>query len=482
MGIIKEFISKNLEVITPYGVIEKQNIKPFKKRNLDNLKKELNYIEQIINSFDDEKNTYENIQHCFCRIKNISSTIKRLKSNLTLDEVELFEMKNFALISNKIKTKVSLLNLDIDYLNFDSLDNIISLLDPDNLNMPTFYIYDSYSEELRKIRKEKLNIENKILKESVKEKIVELKNKRLEIVIKEEKEEFKIRKKLSYELSNYIESFNQNIIAISKLDILIAKAKLAIKYNATKPSINENENIYFKDVINPEVDEILQTKNKRYMPISINIDRKMNIITGANMGGKSVSMKTIALNLYLFLCGFYVFAKEAKLPALDFIYLISDDMQDINSGLSTFGAEIITLKKILHRIKKENGFIVLDEFARGTNPNEGKILIKSICEHFKSFNSIVLISTHYDDITTDYIDHYQVVGLKNINLNSLKHKLDLQKNKGIDILQEYMDYRLEKIKHKTQVPKDAINICKFLGLQEEIINIANTYYMGDKNE
>lgn len=193
-------------------------------------------------------------------------------------------------------------------------------------------------------------------------------------------------------------------------------------------------------------------------------------------------MKSIALNLYLFQCGFYVFAKEADLCVLDFIYLISDDMQDISRGLSTFGAEIIKLKEITKFMKVRDGFIALDEFARGTNPVEGRILLKSICEYFKRYNSISLISTHLDDIDIDDATYYQVIGLKKVDFAGLKRQIDLKVGMGlsensneIKILQEFMDYRLEKVSKETKVPKDAINVCKLLGLDNEIINIASDW-------
>jgi dsDNA-specific endonuclease/ATPase MutS2 len=240
------------------------------------------------------------------------------------------------------------------------------------------------------------------------------------------------------------------------------------------------------------VKSILSKENKKYMPISIDINKKITLITGANMGGKSVSMKTIVLNLYLFQCGFYVFGEDANLCVFDFIYLISDDMQDINKGLSTFGAEIIKLKEITKLMKHQDGFIALDEFARGTNPSEGKILLKSICTYFKRFNSISLISTHYDEVMQENVDHYQVIGLKNVDFKGLKRQVDLKlsskgsSSKSIDILQDNMDYRLEKVNKEAKVPKDALNICKLLGLSNEIIEIAQDIqekqYKGDKNE
>lgn len=432
----------------------------------------------MINSFKKNKAVYENIQYEFCKVKNIKNTIVRLENKNILDEIELFEIKNFAINVNKIMEYYSKLNLNVDYINFKSLGKVVKLLDPDNLKLTTFRIYEAYSKQLLLIRQNKLNVEKEIFSSTDIENIEKLKKKRLEIVIQEDKEVLKIRKALTEELYNYLIDVKENTTNIGKLDLLIAKADLAIKYNAIKPSINEENKIYFKDLVNPNLQRILDSQGKQYIPISIKLDKKITIISGANMGGKSVSMKTIALNLYLFQCGFFIFAKEANLCILDFIYLVSDDMQDINKGLSTFGAEIIKLKEITKLIKLRDGFIALDEFARGTNPIEGRLLLKSICEYFKQYNSISLISTHLDDINISDVDYYQVIGLRNVNFEGLKRQINLKigtdkSSNGVKILQEYMDYRMEKVSKETKVPKDAINICKLLGLDNEIINIAN---------
>lgn len=458
--------------------MEKSKIKIYRKENKLKLVKELSYVEDMVNSLKKNKDLHKDIQYEFCKVKNIKNTIVRLENKDILDEIELFEIKNFAINVNKIMEYYSKLNLNVDYINFKSLGKVVKLLDPDNLKLTTFQIYEAYSKQLLLIRQNKLNVEKEIFNSTDIEIIEKLKKKRLEIVIQEDKEVLKIRKNLTEELYNYLIDIKENITNIGKLDLLIAKADLAIKYNAIKPNINEENKIYFKKLVNPNLKKILDSQGKKYIPISIDIDKKITIISGANMGGKSVSMKTIALNLYLFQCGFFVFAKEANLCILDFIYLVSDDMQDISKGLSTFGAEIIKLKEITKLIKIRDGFIALDEFARGTNPIEGRLLLRSICEYLKRYNSISLISTHLDDINIREVDYYQVIGLKNVDFEGLKRQIDLmigtdKNSNGVKILQEYMDYRMEKVSKETKVPKDAINICKLLGLDNEIINIAN---------
>lgn len=460
--------------MTPFGVELKNEIKPFREKKV--LEQEFNNIEAFIGALLKYKVSIDEIERVFCRVKDLRNTLRRLRSSITLDDVELYELKYFSILVEEAISAYEKMNLNINTIKFVPLKDIIHILDPDNKKLPTFYIYDSYSENLKKIRSEKRRLEEQIYREKDTAKQIKLKSDRLEVVILEEEEELNVRKRLTEELISYTEAIENDIEGLGKLDILIAKAKLAVKYNAVKPHIAEDMNINFKDMFNPEIVEILEKRHKKFTPISIELNSGATVITGANMGGKSVALKTIVLNLLLGQCGFYVFAKEGHFPVLGFIYFISDDLQSVTQGLSTFGAEIVAFKQAAEAVKHINGFMALDEFARGTNPKEGFYLVKSLCKYLNNYKSISVISTHYDGTAEDNMTHYQVVGLKNIDFNALKNKIDLNKKNSISIIQEHMDYRLEKVIKDQEVPKDALNISILLGLQEEIIDIAKGYY------
>jgi dsDNA-specific endonuclease/ATPase MutS2 len=475
------FIIDSLQVMTPFGAAEKKNISPCKNRK--ELNNELNSLEAVIKSIEHNKKALGEIERVFCRVKDIKNTVMRLKNINTLDDVELYEIKYFALLIEELELAYKGLNLNVSTIKFSSLEEIIVLLDPEEKKLSTFYIYDSYSEKLKSIRSEKIRLENLIYRKSDSEELSKLKAERLNIVVMEEEEELSIRRQLTEKLSSFVTFIEGNIYSIGRLDFLIAKGKLAVKYGAVKPKIVEEMKISLKDIFNPEIMELLMSKRKNFTPISVELKSGAAVLTGANMGGKSVSLKTMVLNLILGQCGFFVFAKEAEIPILDFIYFISDDMQSISQGLSSFGAEIVKLKIVIEAAKRGNGFIALDEFARGTNPKEGFYLAKSICKYLNMLKSISVISTHYDGVADENIVHYQAVGLKNLDFSKLKHKIDLNKMKSIDIIQEHMDYRLERVNEKQEVPKDALNITILLGLQDEIIDIARDYYKeGEKHE
>ncbi|MCB2290221.1 hypothetical protein LGK97_10620 [Clostridium sp. CS001] len=470
------FVMDKLGITTTYGLEERKNIKPFKASEINELTHELNSVEKIINSIKTYTDEYKQIGRIFCKLKDIRSSIKRCSENEILDEVELYEIKYFSILVTELKNILDKLHLDIEEVQLNSLEEVITFLDPQGNGLPTFYVYDEYSQALRKIRENKRQKEKEIFTAETEEEISQLKQKRLDLVIEEEEEELRIREELTLQVSKKAKKVIQNIKAIGKLDFLIAKADLSIAYNGTRPKICEDMKINLESAFNPEVRQILEKGKKMFTPVSINLCSGTTIITGANMGGKSVTLKTIVLNLLLGQMGFFVFAESAEFPILGFIHFVSDDMQSISKGLSTFGAEIIKLKEVVECAKRENGFIALDEFARGTNPKEGYYLVKSLSKYLTKFKSVSLISTHYDGVVEDNMEHYQVTGLKNVDFNALKYKIDLNKTHSVEIIQEHMEYKLEKVSKENKVPKDALNIAVLLGLEKEIVDIAKTFY------
>ncbi|MGB9679758.1 MAG: MutS-related protein [Thermoanaerobacteraceae bacterium] len=470
------YILDKLIILTPFGYEEKKNLRPFLKHEKLLLIKEYNNIKTIITKMESNKKIFHDIERILFKFKDIRNSIIRCKNLAILDEVELYEIKVFSMLIEDLRILLNRLKLDIDEIDLFSLEKVVELLDPENKRMPTFHIYEAYSFNLKQIREKKRHIEKEIFAVTDPETLEKLKLERLDIVIMEEEEELKIKKEISEKLSFEAEKIEKNIKMIGRLDFLIAKAKLAVEYNCSKPIISEVNEIKIKNMFNPEVFEILKLHNKKFTPVSLEIKSGTTIITGANMGGKTVALKTLVLNLLTGTMGFFVFAEKAEFPIFDFIYFVSDDLQSVLKGLSSFGAEIIKLKEILLDVKTNTGLIVLDEFAKGTNPKEGFFLVKAVSGYLNRFSSVTVISTHYDGIVSDEMIHYQVIGLKHANFEEIKRKINLKKSNSIEIIQEYMDYNLEKITSNHEVPKDALNISMLLGLDEDIINLAKSYY------
>ena len=461
------YILDKIQVTTPYGMELKKNIAPFKEKS--KLQQEFDSIDEIQNSMEIHPSEFNKIRNLFCSIRDIRNTIKRCCNDEILDQVEIYEIKYLCILLENIREVYEMLNINVSGIQFHKLTPIIEILDPEKRKLSTFYIYNGYSKKLADIRDEKKRLEQRIYISKDEKDIDNLKKERIQCVIKEGEEELTVRKKICTRLKEYTNILLNNLQSVGTLDFLIGKALIG----GHKPKISHNNEIYLKDAYNPMVSDILEEKGRKFTPICIQLKSGAAILTGANMGGKSVAIKTIVLNLMLFIYGFNVFCGEAEIPILQFIQYVSEDMQNISKGLSSFAGEIIKLKDIINLAKSHMGFIALDEFARGTNPQEGSSLVKAVAVYLNKLSSFTLIATHYDGITDENMEHYQIIGLKNADFNMMKRKIEFNKKDAVEIIQQEMEYGIEKKSKCCQVPKAAVNICRLLGLDKEILDMIN---------
>lgn len=474
------YVIEKAQALTPYGRERLKHIKHFTRKNISLLTQELDEMELVIDSMKSYAHEFRLLERSLHIFKDIRGSLKRCKNGIILDEVELYEIKSFTRLIQEIIKLYKATKLVLPSVAFEPMDELLALLDPEKTGVSTFYIYDCYSQYLCNIRTEKRSIEAAMLNSDSEDELEELRKQRLELVIQEEGQELKVRTTLSNQIRDNIMALERNADSLGRLDFLMAKCRCAISLGAVRPGIGTPDELYIKDGFNPQVVDLLRDCGKSFTPVSISLKSGMTVITGANMGGKSVTLKTVVLNLMLLHSGFFVCAKEACLPALDFIELISDDLQSVSQGLSTFGAEIMRLREMLVLADKGVGFMGFDEFARGTNPNEGRYMAKALCAYLNKLPSISLLTTHYDGVADSTMTHYQVIGLENVDFKKLKEEISLKYTSSIDIIQSHMDYRLKKVTSNTEVPRDALNISMLMGLDDGIITIAkNLYEKGD---
>lgn len=462
----KSLLSR-IEILSPYGKEKLNKLSVYLVGEEEKLEKEFLQMEKIIKFIREDKKNLMEIEANLHRLKDIKTLLKCSLEDGILDVVDLYEIKAQTMLFEDLNRYLKEKNEIFQNYILNDLSELLKILDPNDEKVATFHIYESYSIILKEIRKQKKNVENRLFIEKDYEKLKSLKDERLSILVDEEREEFKIRKNLSKAIKNFAPNFIENIEKVAELDFILGKVKFSNEYGGVRPEISkEKKEIKLVEAINIEVKEFLANKRKKYTPISVEISTGTTIITGANMGGKSVALKTIAENILLFHMGFFVFASAAKISLLDFLFFVSDDMQDISKGLSTFGAEIIKLKEVNKYLQNGSGLIIFDEFARGTNPKEGQKFVRALAKYLNTKDSLSIITTHFDAVITKGMKHYQVVGLKKINFDELKNKI-IASNSSMELIQENMDFSLEE-SESTEVPKDAYNIAKLIGLDDEI--------------
>lgn len=416
-----------------------------------------------------------NFRSILGRFKDIKNTFTRCGDGNVLDEVELYEIKYFIQLYSEIKDLYENCGLDIHGVAFHDFSGIYNLLNPVKSRTSGFHIYDEYSPELKNTRCSKKKLDKVMFQEKDARKQKELFERRQKFAEREKNLEFQIREKLSLGISENVDALMSAVLSLGRLDIVLAKAKLALDYDMCPPEISGIERIYMKNAVNPMIKDEVTKRGGRFYPISIAAEKGTTVITGANMGGKTVVLRTILLNYIMAVMGFYTFSDCFQFWPLDFVAFLREDMESVRNGLSSFGGEILALKKVLDRIKSENGLIVVDEFARGTNPAEGSNIAKAFVSYMNRFNSISIISTHYDGVCRFAGLHYQIKGLENVDFRRLKES-GTEEGDYLKSISESMDYTLEKVDGDTPVPRDAINICRLMGIDGEIINIAEKLY------
>lgn len=466
-----EFIKSKMLPATPFGAELVKSIRPFRKDERDILETELSNLNKLSLNYEEVKSDINAIRRIFMQMKDVRGSIKFGRDN-TLSDIELFEIKILLMQLEKLKPVVERVSDELRLCGFfmEPVSIAVDILDPDKRRIPTFSIYDEYSDTLKEIRKKKRDIE--LMMQGDEALFEELKDKRLDITAKEEKEERRIREELSIKLRPYFDTVINNINTVARLDLLIEKHRVSKLYPSCLPQITK-DTLILKDTTNPYICDILESKGLKFTPVSIEMGLGTTVLTGANMGGKSVTLKTVALNTYLALCGFFVYAVSASIPAFDEIIMISEESQSVAKGLSSFGAQIVELKNLLNEIENKFVFAILDEFARGTNPKEGESLVRGLVSLLNTKKTVSLLVTHFDHVAELSKSHYQVRGLQGVSedkiFSSLLTKSD--DDAKITAISQFMNYGIFKVDKDAKPPKEALMICRLLGLQNELLDI-----------
>lgn len=214
-----------------------------------------------------------------------------------------------------------------------------------------------------------------------------------ELRLDEENEERRILYSLTGMLADVWETMEQNRETVEKLDFMFAKAKLSLEYDGVSPKINTERRIRLIRGRHPLMDKEIN------VPLDFEIGNGINgiVITGPNTGGKTVAIKTVALNCMMAQCGLHV-ACEAADICMNNEYLCDiGDGQNISENLSTFSAHITNVLDILKKADS-NSLVIMDELGSGTDPTEGMGIAVAILEELKKTGALYLVTTHYPEV------------------------------------------------------------------------------------
>ena len=471
-----QYVLEALQPCSVYGQERVRDLVPMGPADKPELLRQLGNIQRVLNGADACRPALDTLLRGLMTMKMVRTTAQKCLE-APLNEIELFEIKRFLLRSFEIYPYWCRIQpiLQLDGITLIDTTDALNILDPEQNRVASFFIADSHNPTLQSLRAEKRRLEE-LLRQVTDEEKEALLAQRSHIVSQEEREEAQIRGQLSDALKPHIPALLQNMQAIADLDLTVEKARLARRYGGTMPTITQ-DSLEMEDMVNPRIQDLLQAQNKSFTPVSIALNKGATVITGANMGGKSVALKTVALNILLIQCGFFPFAKKASAPLFDSIHILSEDLENVDRGLSSFGGEMVRFNDVIRGLPQEFSFLLLDEFARGTNPDEGAAIVQAVTQYLNRQNAIAVLATHYDHVAAHANAHYQVIGLRSLDMAALQQELSLLDGQtGMQRISRYMNYGLYRVLDQQDCPRDALNICRLLGTSPEILEMMEKNY------
>ncbi len=230
------------------------------------------------------------------------------------------------------------------------------------------------------------------------------------------------REKFLYEqlldqLAPFIAQLQRIAAAIAELDVLATFAERAATLNFSASQFSDDAQINIIKGRHPVVEA--QVENFIANDTDLHAARKMLLITGPNMGGKSTYMRQVALIALLAHVGCFVPAQAATLGEIDQIFTRIGASDDLASGRSTFMVEMTEAANILHNAT-EKSLVLVDEIGRGTSTFDGLALAYAIARHLLEKNrSYTLFATHYFELTRLAEEFAQ---LANVHLAAIEHQ------------------------------------------------------------
>ena len=205
--------------------------------------------------------------------------------------------------------------------------------------------------------------------------------------------------------------------ALAALDVLNTLAGRAVALNLVRPSFSKQPGMAIQQGRHPVVEQV---SNTPFVANDVRFDehRRMLIITGPNMGGKSTFMRQTALIVLLAYAGSYVPAGSAEIGIIDRIFSRIGASDDLAGGRSTFMVEMEETANILHNAT-EHSLVLMDEIGRGTSTFDGLSLAWACALELASkCRSFTLFATHYFELTT--LPDEQS-GIANVHLDAIEH-------------------------------------------------------------
>ena len=286
--------------------------------------------------------------------------------------------------------------------------------------------------------------------------VVEAGNRLRELEMDERREETRILIEIADAIRPDIDAIASSCLLLGRLDFIIAKARFAIDTDARMPHLSEAPELEWYHAVHPGLLLSLRAAGKEVVPLNIllNKENRILIISGPNAGGKSVTLKTVAIVQYMMQCGMMPTLYENSHMGL-FRNLMIDigDEQSIENELSTYSSHLSNMRSFLQNADSRTLFLA-DEMGSGTEPQIGGAMAQAILDTLGRSGAYGVVTTHYQNLKTfaDNTDGF-------INGAMLYDRQHLQPMYRLEIGNPGSSFALD-IAYKMGLPRDVIDKAK----------------------
>jgi DNA mismatch repair protein MutS2 len=231
--------------------------------------------------------------------------------------------------------------------------------------------------------------------------VVEANNELVQAIREEESEVVRVLAALTDAVREALPELEALLAGMAQLDLVFARAELGERMAATQPRVSADRVVALRAARNPLLlAQAEKEPGRAVVPVDIELDgaRPLLVITGPNAGGKTVTLKTLALLALMAQSGLHIPADDgARLPVFSQVFAIVGDDQSVAENLSTFSAFVKQLRDVLEHVD-DRSLVVLDELGAGTDPDDGAALAQAVLEELAQRGALCIASTHLEPL------------------------------------------------------------------------------------
>jgi DNA mismatch repair protein MutS2 len=232
------------------------------------------------------------------------------------------------------------------------------------------------------------------------EEALDINNEIRDLEYMEKREIIKILTALTDRLRPAIPALRKATNFLGLIDFIRAKAKFAQKTESSKPEIIKERTLAWTKARHPLLEIALKSQGKKITPLDIKLGghERLLVISGPNAGGKSVSLKTVALLQYMLQTGLLIpVHPDSKSSLFDHFFIDIGDEQNLENDLSTYSSHLLNMKHFTQFANRKT-ILFIDEFGTGTEPQFGGAIAESILLSLNKLGAFGVITTHYGNL------------------------------------------------------------------------------------